>query len=204
MTDWFWSSPQWARYCAAYPQPVVSNNGPHGNLIVSLDDGMWGRMGKGHRSQIRKTERTTQLIIDTDGTHLDVFQGLHYLDAGRVTRPQATWDVMRDWMPRGLGVVVIAIRDHLPIGGAYFVTYQTGSYYFSAARDPEYSSGGLFEKDSPAHLIVWTAMTWLRERGHTWLDLGPVPPPDASEKEKAIAGFKSHFGAEVVQRVVAA
>ena len=194
MTGWFWGTPQWASYCAAYPQPVVSNDGPFGNMVVSLDGDAWKRVRKGHRAQIRKTERTTSIIYDTDGDHLDVFQGLHLLDAGRITRPQATWDIMRDWLPQGYGLLVIAVRDHLPIGGGYFIRYRGSAYYASAARDPNFSP-----KESPAHLIVWSAMTWLRERGYKWLDLGPVDPA-GDAKVQSIEHFKRGFGPTVVHR----
>lgn len=193
--SWWWGRPEWAAYCDAYNgQPPHANYGKQGNMIVALDDPlvMWKRLRKGHRSDIRSAEKSTQVMFDTDGDAFDVYQALHEKDAGRKTRPQRTFDLMREWLPQGYGLLALAIRDAIPIGAAYFITYLEGSYYASAARDPD-----LARTDSVGHLLVWKAMCRLHEQGRKWLDLGPLPDEDADTKQLSIAFFKRGFGPEV-------
>lgn len=189
---WFYGTQEWAAYSHAYnaTSNVPSNCSSSGNLVVDLDGEMQRRIRKGHWAQIKKMQKSCSIVYDTDGEHLDVLQGLHHLDSGRITRSQETWDLMRSWQPAGYGLVVVAVRDHLPIGAAYFIRYTAGGYYASAARDPN-----LAPNESPAHLIVWSAMNWLRERGYRWLDFGPLD--ESSSKLANIAAFKRRFGAAV-------
>lgn len=189
---WWWSTPQWRSYAQALNRGGLTpiNFGPHGNLVLRLDDGMKSRVRKGHWAHIAKTRRDTSIFIAEDGDCMDVMQDLHRRDAGRITRPQATWDHMRRWCDEGNGLLVLALVKNMAVGAAMFIRYGVGAYYASAARLPEVPP-----KDSPAHLIVWSAAEWLRAHGYRWLDLGPLD--ESTEKLAAICHFKRGFGTEL-------
>ncbi len=176
---WFWASPEWQRYLTAYGRPHESHRGPRGNYVIFLDDAMWRRIKKEHRADIRKGERIADEILVVakrnyayDGAMFSVFQGLHLKDAGRATRPQRTWDLMREWIEQGYGMLLLARYDTHFMAGAYFIKFGEGAYYASAARDPSLGQTPL------THALIWRAMGELAASGYLWLDMGPVPAED--------------------------
>lgn len=159
--------------------------------MVKLDADMWGRIRKGHRADIRHAEKSVLINwtgCDDVAREFADYQQLHLLDAGRPTRPQATFDLMRSWIPEH-GLLAVGRVNGQAMGAAYFIRHGEGAYYASAARHPEAPRG-------IAHLLVWWGMLTLRYTAK-WLDLGPVPSEDATIKEGSIAHFKKGFGAEV-------
>jgi len=123
----------------------------------------------------------------------DAYQQMHQRAAGRVTRPQRTFDLMRTWLGTGHAVLFAARRGGGFLGFAYVLRFARGAYYASAANDPDES------REPVGHAVQWRALTWLRDNGITTYELGAqpfgaVPHDDASEKELAIARFKRGFG----------
>jgi hypothetical protein len=192
VTDyWFWSTPEWSAYKAAYgPTHPEHNFGELGNLVVPLgpQKEMWSQVRKGHQATIRKTERS--VTVSNSVNHFAAYQALHEKDAGRKTRPQATFDLMRSFIHCGCGMLYSAFLDGALVGSAYFYVHQRGAYYGSAARDPDLDS-----HVGVAHLLVWRAMVDLSARSG-WLDMGPIPDPDGDPKLLSIAHFKRGFGAK--------
>lgn len=192
---WFWSTPQWAEYLCAYGREHEPHAGPLGNYVIELTgiESMWQRIKKETRADIRKGERIADEIVvvternyDQDGHLFPVFQDLHLKDAGRVTRPQRTWDLMREWIADGYGMLLLARYDTHYMAGIYLITYGEGAYYAVAARHPDLGKAPL------THALIWRAMQELQGMGYCWLDMGPVP-----QDEDGISQFKRHFGAAV-------
>lgn len=182
MTDnWWWDSTDWKDYLTANNEPWRTNISPAGNLVVTLDDGIWSRIRKGHRAAIRSAEKSLTVAESFEG-----YRKVHRLANGDV-RPERTFDLMRGW-PNGLALV--AVYRGILAAAAFFVWQGAGSYYFSGPRNPHIDAPGA------AHLIIWTAMTQLRDSGVRWLDMGAVPS-DGDPKHESIAGFKRHFGAQL-------
>jgi hypothetical protein len=186
MTFAFWQSTSWTDYLTAYGREHESHDG---GVIVPLGhpEAMWRNLRKGHKSDVKKGEREFTFTIHDDPSEDDalrLYQELHEADAGRKTRPQETFDLMRSWLGTH-GLLLLAwwpipgsAGRNLCVGAAYFLTHGSGAYYASAARLPG-QAGPI------GHFLVWSAMRHLAELGYEYLDMGPSP--------EAIAHFKRGF-----------
>jgi hypothetical protein len=161
-------------------------------------------MTKGHRAAVGKGRKTMGVDVAVgpgSGEVFEEYQRLHTLAAGRVTRPQHTFDLMQQWVERGDAVLFGATKDGRYAGFAYVLRFGTGAYYASAANDP--GAAG----EPVGQVLQWEAMTWLRDHGVRAYELGAQPygttPQDpASEKELNIARFKRGFGGEAAPLIV--
>jgi CelD/BcsL family acetyltransferase involved in cellulose biosynthesis len=158
-------------------------------------DKLLRQMSKGHRAAIGRARKSMSVVVctDSDDTAFEAYQSMHERAAGRVTRPQQTFDLMRAWLGRGHAVLFAARRDDRLVGFSFVIRHGQGAYYMSAANDPD-------EVGEPVgHLLQWDAMTWLRDHGVVSYELGAqpfgaVPHDQASDKELNIARFKRGFG----------
>ena len=184
---WFFASPEWSRYVEAYG-PHAPHYGPNGNLVLRIrnSEAMWRGVSKGHRAAIKAAKQ--RFRIDED---FDTYRELHHLANGQV-RPEATFDLMRDWIPEH-GFVLNAMQGQVAVASAYFIVHGDGAYYASGCRVPWKDSQGA------AHLLVWTAIDCLLRHGSWWLDFGPVPTADSTEKERSVFHFKKGFGGDVLR-----
>lgn len=121
-------------------------------------------------------------------------QRVHCLDAGRETRPDATWDLMGDWADDETGLLVMAYDysdGAVPemtgwppcVGYVYFIRWEGWAYYASAAS--------LVLNINIA--LVWWALLALRERGTRWAELG-WQGQGTTEKERNVEFFRRGFG----------
>ena len=163
--------------------------------LTASEDEMLRAMTKGHRADVKRAQRDieVEVVVDAADETFVAYQRMHERAAGRVTRPQRTFDLMRHWLSTGNAVLFAARRAGHFVGFAYVLRYGKGAYYASAANDPD-------ESGQPVgHALQWRAITWLRDAGITTYELGAQPfdalPHDqSSEKELAIARFKRGFG----------
>lgn len=121
------------------------------------------------------------------------YQELHRRVSGRVTRPQASWDAMRDWVASGGGELVIAWLASGELVAATLVVDGTRvSHYTSGAYDREH-----FDKPL-AHWPLFLAMLHSAERGKQLFDLGEIPlARTVSDKEFNIGYFKRGFAGRI-------
>ncbi len=119
---------------------------------------------------------------------------MHARAAGRITRPQATFDLMRKWIQSGQGFVVEALtKEGVPAGFELYLTHKGACYGLSACNEPEY-------KHLPIrHLIEWEAMLWMRSHGIEFYDIGAqhfgtLPHDFPEKKNQDISHFKYGFG----------
>src|SRR3990167_11119210 len=74
------------------------------------------------------------LVIDhrnyeTDGAMFGLYQELHEKASGRKTRPQETFDLMREWIGQVHGVLLLSRYLCHFMAAAYFLVYEGGAYY---------------------------------------------------------------------------
>ncbi len=156
-------------------------------------------MRKGHRADVKRAGSlfTVEVLHGPQVAHerLAAYQAMHARAAGRVTRAQATFDMMFDWVRQGLAALVEASQDGQPVGFALLFLHGAGAYYGSGCTDPD--AGDL----PVGHALQWGAITWLREHGYAryeigWQQYGPLPHDVPSAKEVNIARFKRGFGGQ--------
>jgi Acetyltransferase (GNAT) domain len=123
-----------------------------------------------------------------DRAEFDRYQAFHAEVAGRVTRQQASWDVMYDSIVCGRGELIMAYLEDALVAGSMFIDGTVTSIYASGVYDREH-----FDKPL-AHYPMWLGMEHARERGLKTLELGAVYERGAvSEKEYQIGYFKRGF-----------
>ncbi len=149
----------------------------------------------GHDAAIDSASKEFEVeIFDKDNItkkDFDDYCEMHHKAAGRITRPQVTFDMMYDWIKNGNGFLIGAKKDKKFVGFSLFICYKKGVYYGSAANDPEV-------KGSIGHLILWEGIKYAKEKGFSYFDMGYQEYPSLnkipSEKELEIAKFKRGFG----------
>jgi hypothetical protein len=166
------------------------------DLSKSLEE-LWGDIRHGHEYHINQGFKEMEVeIFDKETINRKVFdeyQHLHHKAAGRITRPQITFDLMFNWILNGQAILVGAKLAGGFIGFSYIFIYKGGAYYGSASSDPDY------EKRPMGHILTWMTIKWLKEHGCRYYEIGyqqyhPLPYDLASGKEINISAFKRGFG----------
>jgi len=163
---------------------------------------------KGHKYDINRSGKIMESrIFDSKSItkeDFDLYCQLHHKDAGRVTRPQITFDLMYEWIKQGKAVLVGAkLKENCQyVGFSYHIVYKNGAYYASSASDP------VCEDMPIAHFILWESISWLRNNQVRFFEIGwqfygGELHYQASDKECQIAKFKRGFGGEKVPQLIA-
>ena len=148
---------------------------------------------KSYRSLINWGKRSITLsYVNRDNPDLEMFnlyQEFHRHIAGRVTRPQKSWDIMFETISGGSGELSLGrdasdglISATLVIDGGGVAQYSSGVY------DRE-------QFDKPiGHWPLFDAILRAKARGMSLFELGDIPAAGtASDKELSIGRFKRGF-----------
>lgn len=158
---------------------------------------LWSEVRHGHQYDITRAKKALTAVVWDSASLTDEaflgYQRLHAKDAGRVTRPQETFDRMKDWIRAGHGMLVEVRLGHEPVAYALNVIYGRGAYYASAAKDPDHA------RLPASHLAQWRSIAWLKENGihfygTGYQQYGPQWYERPSPKEIGISKFKRGFG----------
>ena len=183
----------------------LSNFGfiPHMFNTQIIDTGnqpeqLFREMRKGHRSDIKRAEELglTCHIYYGDECSQNIFhryEALHEKAAGRLTRPESTFEMMYQWVKDGYAFLIGVKRQDEFIGFSVMLLYKDFAYYGSSCNHPDYPELPI------SHLIQWHTLKWLHEKGTKFYEIGwqfytSTPFYQPSEKEKNIARFKRGFG----------
>lgn len=162
---------------------------------------------KGHKYDINRASKMLEVHIfdakSIDRATFDLYCDLHHKDAGIITRPQITFDIMFDWITKGYAILVGARlkgKDQF-VGFSYHIIYKSGAYYASACNDPD--SGEM----PIAHFILWESIRWLHNNGMRFFEIGwqfygPELHYHTTNKEYQISKFKRGFGGEQMSQIV--
>lgn len=198
LTD-FWDSPRWHAYeeaCQDAPGSRTARlrGAAWATRLVDLTrptEALWAGVRGSYHATVNRLGREFQewggntpfaerpgryrSAIDDSGAgwFTRTAERVHLLDAGRVTRSDATWQLMGDWSEEGHGLWLAAFDDTAPpagmdewpscVGYAYFILDGDGwSYYASAAS---------LRKDINIAL-VWWALLALKARGVRYCEIG--------------------------------
>ena|GEM_PF-787338 len=205
------------RYCPLAPAFMNAAETPHNRLMYygyanrslntqildlhnPLDD-LHSDMSKGHCYDVRRGMEEFEVTVfdaKTVTSHIfDKYQETHHIAAGRITRPQSTFDMMFRWIAEKKAVLIAASDNNQPLSFAYLNIYKNGAYYSSSATLPNLSH------PRAGHAIQGRAIEWLREQNYRYYEIGwqqySAQPYDfPSDKELRIAAFKRHFGGQTV------
>ncbi len=183
-------------YLMKYGYENVSLN----TQIIDLDKDertLWGEIKKSHRNEIKKGNTKFKIVMyepfKNNLKHYEVFKNLHFLAAGRKTRPDETWDLQYKWMLQGNTVLSIAYLEDQPVGGILASLYKNNGVYAISANHPDYGEFPI------THSIQWEMIKWLKQNRYRYYVLGiqyfsEQPYSHPTHKDIDISLFKRHFG----------
>jgi hypothetical protein len=132
-----------------------------------------------------------------DRALFDQYRTFHAEVSGRVTRSEASWAVMYEWITGGGGELVMAFLEGRPVAGSMFIDGSEKSIYASGVYDRT-------QFDKPlAHYPVWLGIERAHARGMKTLELGAVPPRGTvPDKEYQIGYFKRGFATHIKDHII--
>jgi len=150
---------------------------------------------KGHRSAIKKAEK---YLTWTDQVDINKFRNDYYRIAGKVTRPEATFDILGEWIRQGFGILLEALFEGKTAGYTYVLHWKDYAYYFMSCVEPE------FRQYNVSHYLQSVAFNLLRQKGIKRYEMGEQVYNSLhcqpGEKERNISKFKRGFGGQIVQK----
>ncbi len=161
------------------------------------------KMRKGHKAAIKATYRDGGFRVDIfDQNTFDDFQSsmgkmqnIHFLDAGRKTRSDQSWQITYEWIKAGYGFLVMLFDEEYNeyIAGAWFMTYKQKAYYGSYAIVDSCLLQG-----RAGYAIQWAAINYLIEHEYRCYETGwnfySSYKDEVDEKVRMISRFKHGFG----------
>jgi len=133
--------------------------------------------------------------------YFNQYQKIHLLTAGKMTRPQETWDEMYNGLLKGCASLFVAFVKDTPISYLYCGEFSLMAFGWSQVNVAEYE-----EEYSPRHTIEWEAILYYQNQKFNFYEVGEIfYKPQffylASEKEKSISILKERFGGFLVPKV---
>ncbi|MDD5031511.1 MAG: GNAT family N-acetyltransferase [Patescibacteria group bacterium] len=165
--------------------------------LGKTEDELLHDLRRNHLRSIKKANNLKIVIYNEKNITEEIFlayKKMHYLAAGKQTRPDKTFNLMYEWARAGLGFLAVAEISGRPVGFEYYSVYKDNVYGFSAANDPE------VEKDLPIrHALEWEAILWMKHQGFHFYEIGqqqygPLLYDFPDQKKLNISHFKKGFG----------
>ena len=190
--------------CSANPLPFFGYSATEiATHVIDLspdEETLLRNMRKGHKSDIssaRNSGWTASVLDRTNVTDrsFEVYRLIHLHAAGRQTRPERTWQLMRQWLADGFAVLgLVRKAGGEPVAAALSITDKDGAYYGSSCVEPE-----MEQERGIMHLLLWETMRSLKATGARWFETGWQLTPTISQevpsrKEVNISLFKRGFG----------
>lgn len=142
------------------------------------------------RRSIAKAERKGVRVRWAESKRdLDIFYELHLKTRHRLgvpVQPRRYFELLwRRVINAGLGFILLAYKDAVPISGGVFLTYKTTLIAKYTASDSNYL------RSCPIHPLYWTAIRWGCERGYNLFDLGRT-----DVNNTGLRNFKNGWGTQ--------
>jgi hypothetical protein len=178
------------------------------SLIMDLEkdeESIFSAVSKTHQKIIKRAKQMGQVVQIIDhlcskeniASEFKEYQNAHFKAAGRQTRPQASFDFMRELIENGRAALFINNFEGEEISHLYCDMYGKAARGWSQANNKE------AEKNvSPRHLTEWEAMLYFKRKGAKFYVLGTQfskgqPETPADDKLIGISDFKERYGAQI-------
>ena len=160
--------------------------------VFATGDNPISHLRKSYRHEIRKTEpkldevRTFFGEIDSDV--FDAFQALHLASAGKVTRPQESWDQQKFAIEdRRASLTTVSFESQI-VGATFSWLAPSSGLYGTGAYDRT-----KFSQLSVSHVSLFRAIEHAREIGVRQYILGEIFSTGGTPKQRNISNFKRGF-----------
>ncbi len=127
------------------------------------------------------------------------FKKLHFLVAGRLTRPKESWDKLRvNIEARETFIVTVTDKNNCLIGAGLFTYSKDSAYYGMGVYNRKF-----FNKPV-GHAVQMIAIQTLKNKGLKWYEIGQkhmkIDKILPTEKELSISYFKEGFATNMIAR----
>lgn len=163
---------------------------------------IWANLRNSYKSLINNGKDKFQVVIidnkDPDKKIFDTHKQLHFKSAGKITRPDETWELQYE-MLKDDNAVLIGLKDNGKfVAFSYFVHHNNKAYYGNASDDPDYKTDIHLE-----HTIIWSAIEYYKNRNFTTFEIGQQHFGNQifdhpSKKDLDISFFKRGFGGKII------
>ena len=141
----------------------------------------WLNVRKSYKSLINNTSRTHRIEKSIDPQDVHILHELHREQAGHETRPQASWDLMAEWVRKGYAYLCLCWNSAgICEGAIYIYSYKGHEYYGHAATS----------KENINHALIWEAV---RTSDANTFEMGWQGQAE-NKKEQDIEFFRRGFG----------
>jgi hypothetical protein len=151
--------------------------------------------------QARKMEPTVRIYDEKTITSniMEAFKEAYLKAAGKITRPQKTFDLLFDMVSSKRGILLELSCDTEVYSYIYIIIFKHYAYYSMACSDAESPIG--------SHILHLEAIRYLKDLGFTHYELGeqfygPSPFYEVTDKLVTISKFKKRFGGSLVSQPI--
>jgi len=186
-----------------YPLKLGYECHPQNTIVIDLrvsGETLSAGLSQYQRKHIRRSSKKGIRIAEynssteKNGEIFNLYQQAHIKSAGKMTRPQRSFDVMLEAVNNGSAALFVAFAEDIAISFLYCGEFHKFAFGWSQVNLDE------FEKMySPRHLLEWEAMMAYKKRGFCFYELGtfwggPQLYKIPTSKELSIAEFKRRYG----------
>ncbi|MFA6091807.1 MAG: GNAT family N-acetyltransferase [Elusimicrobiota bacterium] len=199
-----WNSFEFLRYRMFYyvnNTLVIDTARPETELTASLSKYHRRHINKARAGGFRCQVFDSKSEAGALDRHFQLFQEIHMKSAGRLTRPQSTWDAMLKAGREGKASLFILSVGDRPASFLFCGEFSSMAFGWSQANDKD-----LEESHSLRHLLEWEAVLHYKSRGIRFYEVGEryhgpqlfyMPSP----KEVTISEFKERYGGSPLPKV---
>lgn len=185
-------------YNPLLPYGYVERNCAGWVLSLEEEDGLlWRNVRKSYRPLINKAMcHYYTRIVDADNYQFDVceeYRKLHFLAAGRETRPKESFHSQYQLVKNRQGFIVFIMKGNQYAGAYFFYYLNECAFYASAATIP-----GFDPQSGVGHLGLWRGIQKAKELGVRYMDFGKFFLNKADGKLFNIEFYKMGFGGRKV------
>lgn len=173
------------------------------------EEKLFSLVGKYHRRHIQRGKKKglAVRIFDSGNNteelkkYFKKFQESHYKSAGRMTRPQETWDAMLKTVYDGEASLFATFVKDEPISYLY-----CGEFKFTASGWSQVNIDEYEKEYCPRHILEWEAMLFYKKKGLKYYEIGeryygPQLFYIPTEKEISICVFKERYGGTLLPTI---
>jgi lipid II:glycine glycyltransferase (peptidoglycan interpeptide bridge formation enzyme) len=158
-------------------------------------DSLYKKFRRSHRYDIHKADPNQVQVVEVDKKcDFDTFYRLHIQTRRRLgvpVQPKRFFDLFwENMICSGLGFVLIAYHNNIPVSGAVFLNYKDTVIYKYSASDEAYWK--LF----PNKLLIWRAIQMSCEKGYKIFNFGNSPV-----ENKGLREFKLGWGSTEIDLI---
>lgn len=180
-------------------------------LLVDLkktENDLFNNLSKYHKRNLIKNDKkkikfniynskNSKKVILSKFNH---FKKLHFKSAGRLTRPEKTWQIMLSQIYNNKADLFgLSLDNDLEISYLYCGKINDFAWGWSQVNDDNY------EKEyMPRHTLEWKTILYYKNNNFTFYELGerlfPNSKKKITNKEISISDFKEKYGSDIFPR----